>query len=75
MTITVDINPDFDLPDYKEIPTEISSTEVTDKEIDEAIQEFRRQRSSFEVVTRAAEIGDFIKVSYNGMIDNHPIAD
>jgi len=75
LTITVDINPDFDLPDYKEIPTEISSTEVTDKEIDEAIQEFRRQRSSFEVVTRAAEIGDFIKVSYNGMIDNQPIAD
>lgn len=75
LTITVDINPDFDLPDYKEIPTQITSTEVTDKEIDEAINEFRKQRSSFEEVTRAAEKGDFIKVSYNGMIGDQSIAE
>ena len=74
-TIMVDINPDFDLPEYKEIPTEIFSTEVNDEEIDKAILEFRKQRSSFEVVNRTAEVGDFVKVSYEGRIDDQPIAD
>ncbi len=75
LTLTVDVNPDFDLPEYKEIPTEVSSTDVSEEEVEEAILEFRKQRSNFEVVDRAAEVGDYVKVSYEGRIEDQPIAE
>jgi trigger factor len=72
--LTVDVNPKFDLPDYKGIPTEPPSTEVKDEEIDETIERIRRQRADFEVVERPAQAGDYVKVSYTGTHDGEPVA-
>ena len=73
--ITVDVTPSFNLPDYKGIPTEVSSTEITETEVDNAIEEVRKQRSEFKKVERATKSGDFVKVSYEGKTNNQPIAD
>ncbi len=75
VTFTVDINPEFNLPEYKGIPTVIESEDVSDEEIETAIEEIRKQRSQFEIVDRAAAKGDFVKVSYEGEIDGAPIAE
>ncbi len=75
VTFTVDVNPDFNLPEYKGIKTEVVSEEVSDEEIKTAIEEIRKQRSSFDVVDRAADKGDFVKVSYEGEIEGQPIAE
>ena len=75
LTLTVDVNPDFNLPEYKGIETALSPVEVDDKEVDAAIDEIRRQRSDFKVVERAVEKGDFVKVSYEGKIEGQPIAE
>ena len=73
--ITVDITPSFNLPEYKGIPAEITATEVTEDEVNNAIEEIQRQRSEFLVVEHAVEKGNFVKVSYEGKIKNKPIAD
>ena len=73
--LTVDVNPQFELPEYKNISTEVPSTEVADSEIDESIDRIRRQRADFEVVERAAEAGDYVKLSYAGTLDGEAIAD
>ncbi|NDV61775.1 trigger factor [Puniceicoccales bacterium CK1056] len=73
--LTVDVNPEFELPDYKGISTEVPSTEVDDKEIEDSIDRIRRQRADFEVVEREAAAGDYVKLSYTGTIDGEAIAE
>jgi trigger factor len=75
LDLTVDVNPDFDLPEYKGISTEAPPIEVEDKEIDETIDRIRRQRADFEVVDREAAESDYVKLSYTGTLDGEPIAD
>ena len=75
ITFTVDINPEFNLPEYKGIKTEVGPEEVSDEEIETALEELRKQRSSFDVVERTAAQGDFVKVSYEGEIAGRPIAE
>ena len=73
--ITVDVNPSFNLPEYKGIPTEVSSADVDETEVDNAIEEIRKQRSDFKEVTRDVKKGDFVKVSYEGKIGKQLIAE
>jgi trigger factor len=73
--LTVDVNPKFELPEYKGIATEVASTEVDDKEIEESIDRIRRQRADFEVVEREAAAGDYVKLTYTGSVDGEAIAD
>lgn len=73
--LTVDVTPAFDLPDYKGIAVTPPSTEVEDKEIDEAIERLRRERADFKEVDRAAAEGDYVKVSYKGTIDGKSLAE
>jgi len=73
--ITVDITPSFNLPEYKGIPTEIASADVDETEVDNAIEEIRKQRSDFKEVTRDAKKGDYVKVSYEGKIGQQLITE
>jgi trigger factor len=73
--LTVDVNPQFELPEYKGISTEAPSTDVEDKEIDETIDRIRRQRADFEVVEREAGESDYVKLSYTGTLDGETISE
>jgi trigger factor len=73
--LTVDVTPKFDLPEYKGIETEMPSTEVADKEIEETIERIRRQRADFVVVEREAAKGDYVKLSYTGTVNGELLAD
>src|SRR5204863_9542689 len=44
---TVITAPEFDLPDYRNIPVELPSTEVSEAEIDAAIERLRDQSADF----------------------------
>lgn len=71
--MTVDITPDFELPEYKEVPVEVDALDVGDEEIEEAIANLRMQRANFEVVERPAAKGDYVQVSYEGKVDDQPV--
>ncbi|HOD46646.1 MAG: Trigger factor [Verrucomicrobia bacterium ADurb.Bin122] len=75
VTITVDVRPEFALPDYIGLPTEIQSTDVTDAEIDQVIEGLRAERADFKQADRPAQKADYVKLSYEGKVDGQAIAE
>jgi trigger factor len=75
VTVTVDVRPEFTLPDYTNLPTEIGPTEPTDAEVDNVIQGLRTERADFKPADRPAQKGDYVKLAYEGGIDGKPISE
>ena len=75
VTITLDVRPEFEVPDYENLTTEITSTDATDAEVDNVIQGLRSDRADFKPADRAAQKGDYVKLAYEGKIDGQPITD
>ena len=73
--VTVDIESDFDLPKYEEYELTTHPTEIKDEDVDKEIDSLRDQRASFEEVERKVAKGDYVKCSYEGMLDDSPVAD
>ena len=73
--VTIDIEPEFDLPAYKEYELNIEPTEVKDEEVDKELDAIREQRASFEEVERPAQKGDYVKCSYEGTLDGKTVAE
>ena len=73
-TATVVTQPQFELPNYKGLPVAVKSAEVTEKEIDESIENLREQAADFiDVPERGAVMDDYIVVDYSGTIDGKPV--
>lgn len=75
VTITLDVRPDFTVPDYTGLPTEIAPTEATDAEVDNVIQGLRSERADFKPADRPAQKGDYVKLAYEGFVDEKPITE
>jgi trigger factor len=75
VTITLDVRPEFTLPDYVGLPTEIASTEATDAEVENVIQGLRAERADFKPATRPSQKGDYLKLSYEGTIEGKSVAE
>jgi trigger factor len=75
LKITVDVQPQFSLPEYKALPINVPAKDVTDAEVDAAIYELRQQRADYAVVERPAATGDFVRLNYTGALDGKPIAE
>lgn len=75
LTFLVDVKPKFELPEYKNIPVLAPIIEVSEKEIEQALQTVLKEHSEFNVTDKAAQKGDYVKLSYEGKIDNQPIAE
>jgi len=73
--LTVDVRPEFTLPEYTGLPTEIKSAEPTETEIDAVIEGLRTDRADFQVVERAAQKGDFVRFGYEGTLDGKPLTE
>ena len=68
--------PDFDLPEYKNIPVQLPSTDVTDTEIDAALERLRDQSADFiDVPERGLQMDDFVVIDFDGTVDGKPIAE
>jgi trigger factor len=74
-TATVVTQPEFQLPNYKGLQIQARSTEVTDAEVEESIENLREQSADFTDITedRGAQMDDFIVVDYTGKIDGKPV--
>jgi len=75
ITVTVDVRPDFSLPDYAGLPTEIEAVEPTEAEIEGVIQGLRQERADFKAAARPAVKGDYVKLAYEGTLDGRPIVE
>ena len=73
---TVVTAPEFELPDYKEIPVELPDRKITQAEVDEAIERLRDQSADFvDVPERALQMGDFAVLDFEGSLENKPISE
>src|SRR5260370_12769067 len=73
---TVVTAPEFELPDYKNIPVELPDTKVSDAEVEEALERLREQTADFVgVPARGLQMGDFAVLDFEGSVDNKPISE
>jgi trigger factor len=75
VTITVDIRPEFTLPDYTDLETQIAPVEPTEAEVAEVIENLRAERAEFKPADRPAQKSDYVKLGYEGKIDGQPVAE
>jgi trigger factor len=75
VTVTLDVRPEFALPEYVGLPTEVAPTDPTDAEVDVVIEGMRAERAEFKVADRAAAKGDYVKLAYEGSIDGKAITE
>lgn len=62
-TATVTVSPEVDLGDYLAIRVDEPEPEVTDEQVDEAIEDVRRRHSELVEVERPAEHGDVLRAT------------
>ena len=68
--------PEFDLPDYKNIPVQLPDTKVSDAEVEAALERLRDQAADFVDVTgRGLQMSDFAVLDFEGSIDTKPISE
>jgi len=73
---TVVIAPEFELPDYKNIPVQLPDTKVSDAEVEEALERLREQSADFvDVPGRGLQMGDFAVLDFDGSMDSKPISE
>ena len=64
---TFEVFPELELRQYKELEVEEETPQVTEADMERAIEEVREQAATFEVVSdRPAAEGDYLTVSYKG---------
>jgi trigger factor len=68
--------PEFELPDYKDIPVQLPATKVSDAEVDAALERLRDQSADFvDVPARGLQMGDFAVIDFEGSVDTRPISE
>src|SRR5437762_4839624 len=73
---TVVTAPEFELPDYKNIPVQLQDTKISEAEVEAAIERLRDQSADFvDVPERALQMGDFAVLDFEGSIENKPISE
>ncbi|MFN2547145.1 MAG: trigger factor [Myxococcales bacterium] len=74
-TATVEVRPKVEPKDYEGLPAPKAEVEVKDAEIDERIEEMRKEHSMFVPVEGrdVAELGDYASCDYEGFIDGAPL--
>lgn len=75
VTTTMTIIPDFDLPEYKGIEVTAESEEVSDKEVDEAMDKLAERMADFNEVARPAAKGDVAIIDFTTSLDGKPVAE
>ncbi|QXD22538.1 trigger factor [Opitutia bacterium ISCC 51] len=72
---TVDVDPEFDLPEYKGIAVTVPEFEVTEKDIEETVYTMRSQRADFVEKEDGAAATDYVQLGYEGFLDDKPLAE
>jgi trigger factor len=75
ITFTIDVHPQFELPEYLGLPTQVQPTDATEAEVASVIDGLRQERADFRVAERPAQKGDYVKLGYEGTIDGKPITE
>lgn len=68
--VKVVVNPEFEVPEYKNLELSSQSVEVTDNDVEDALERLRKEQGNYEKVEdRAVQSGDFVQVDYSATLD------
>ncbi|MFI1483723.1 trigger factor [Streptomyces sp. NPDC020747] len=74
-TAEVDIRPAIEIPDYSGIEVEVDAVEVSEEDVDKAVEELRERFASTAPVERAAEDGDVVTLDLEAKVDGEVLED
>ncbi|MDR0727990.1 MAG: trigger factor [Puniceicoccales bacterium] len=70
ISFTLDLRPEVKLEDYRHFPLTPFSVKVGASELEESLQQLRRQHADYRKVDRAAQKGDFVRLNYKGLLSD-----
>ncbi|NLU66384.1 trigger factor [Streptomyces sp. HNM0574] len=74
-TAEVDVRPEIEIPDFSGISVEVDATEVSDEDVDKAVEQLRERFASTSAVERAAAEGDVVKIDLEAKVDGEVLED
>ncbi len=74
-TATIEIAPDFELPEYKGLSVKAENRVVTSEDIDKALNVLREQRATYNDLDRASQMGDFLVLNYTCTCEGKPLVE
>ncbi|WP_151481577.1 trigger factor [Streptomyces albicerus] len=74
-TAEVDVRPTIEIPDYSGIEVEVDAVEVSEEDVDKAVEELRERFASTAPVERAAEDGDVVTIDLEAKVDGEVLED
>ncbi|MDQ1746624.1 MAG: trigger factor [Frankiaceae bacterium] len=74
-TAEVEVRPDFDLPDYSNLPVTVDDAEATDQFAEEQLNALRERFATLKAAERAAQLGDYVSLDLAATIDGEPVED
>ncbi|MCX2969922.1 trigger factor [Streptomyces sp. TRM70308] len=74
-TAEVDVRPEIEIPDYSGIEVTVDAVEVTDEDVDQAVEQLRERFASTTPVERAAAEGDVVKIDLEARVDGEVLPD
>ena len=72
---TVEITPEFELPEYRGLAAKREPATVTDEDLTRALDALREQAGSFEKIDRAVQENDYVVVNYTGTSEGKPLTE
>ena len=67
---TVDLRPEFELPDYSSLEVEAPPSEVTDEDLNEQLDRLRDRFAELEPTAREARRGDHVLIDLKGYVND-----
>jgi len=72
---TIETSPEFELPEYKGLPVKREKKDVSEADVEKALNLLREQQTKFETAARPAANGDVVVVNYTGTSDGKPLTE
>jgi trigger factor len=68
--------PEFELPPYQGLPVKVPPVEITEEELDKALDGLRHRLADFnDIEGRGLEMGDFAVLDFAGRLDGQPLSE
>ena len=72
---TISVRPTVELGDYRQIRVDPEPVEVTDEEVDKAMEQIRYQQAPWQPAERPVQFDDLVTIDVEGSVDDKPALD